>query len=371
MKQSSEGAQEQKPKSIGATVLDDLNRPDLEKTLKREMRELYAFFLDDETRARLSRMGTLRRSLAMSWWLLKSLILRLTPFRRLLLLLALILFIPQCGLRTEALRFTFQGSGLSILLVLVVLMLELKDKLVAKDELEVGRRVQLALLPDHNPVLAGWEIWMYTRPANDVGGDLVDYIRVPAERLGLALGDVSGKGLGAALLMAKLQATLRALATDARSLASLGSQANQIFCRDGIPGRFATLVYLLLEPSAGTVQVLNAGHPPPIVIRIDSTMSLPAVSVPLGMLTDSPYQDQQVDLDPGDLPLVYSDGLAEARDASGRFFDETDLESVIARLPGLTAAQAGDLIIKRAAAFMGDEPQYDDLSLVIIRRLAP
>src|SRR5512138_3275825 len=96
-----------------------------------------------------------------------------------------------------------------------VLMLELKDKLLARSELEAGRTVQLALMPDRPPVVPGWDIWLYSRSANDVGGDLVDYLQIDPQRLGVMLGDVAGKGLPAALLMAKLQATLRALVSTA------------------------------------------------------------------------------------------------------------------------------------------------------------
>jgi len=127
--------------------------------------------------------------------------------------------------------------SLGFVILLVILLLELKDKLVATDELAVGRAVQIAMLPRDNPVVSGWEIWLYTHPANEVGGDLVDYIKMDSDRWGIAIGDVAGKGLGAAMLMSKLQATLRALAPGFQELSDLGSEVNRIIYRDGLRNR--------------------------------------------------------------------------------------------------------------------------------------
>src|SRR2546425_3758516 len=110
-------------------------------------------------------------------------------------------------------------------------MLELKDKLLARDEIEIARQVQLALLPSRHPQPDGWSLWSFMRPANDVGADLVDYIELPEGRLGVVLGDVAGEGLGAALLTAKLQATLRALVPPCPALSGLGPQMNDILHR--------------------------------------------------------------------------------------------------------------------------------------------
>ncbi|MFQ5626458.1 MAG: SpoIIE family protein phosphatase, partial [Methyloligellaceae bacterium] len=140
-----------------------------------------------------------------------------------------------------------------------------QDKLLARDEIEVARQVQLARFPQEQPRLPGWAVWSYTRPANDVGGDLVDYIELDSGRLGVALGDVAGKGLGAALLTAKLQATLRALVPECRTLDELGGRLNTILHRDGLDNRYATLFYLELAHEGGHVRFLNAGHNPAIV----------------------------------------------------------------------------------------------------------
>jgi len=172
-----------KNRAIHSTVIDDFLHGDLERSFRRDFKELYHFYLDEEDLARLAKMGRVRRFLSMTWWLLKGLILKLPPLRRLMLLLALVLLLFQdFSWQTGDVRFTFGTSCMSLFIVLVILMLELKDKLLARDELEVGRAVQLALMPQACPEVPGWELWLFTSPANDVGGDLVDCLKTGERR---------------------------------------------------------------------------------------------------------------------------------------------------------------------------------------------
>lgn len=347
-------------KKFGKAVLNGLHRKDFKRTIRQDLQDLYYFYLDEDRRARLAAMNRFKRGIFRLTWLLKSLILKLTPVRRILLLVCLILFFYG--------DFYFLNI-VTFLILLLILMLELKDKLLALDELKIGRAVQLALLPDRNPILPGWEIWLFTRPANDVGGDLVDYLHIGEDRLGVALGDVAGKGLGAALLMAKLQATLRALAPDSDSLPELGARMNGILCRDGLPSRFATLVYLELEPHSGLLHILNAGHMPPIALRGAALEKLPSVAPLLGILPEATYTEQNIDLQPGDLLLVYSDGLTEAYNNKGDFFGDERLLGFLPQLQGLSAQAAGDRLLAELESFVGDERRSDDLSLVLLKRL--
>lgn len=241
---------------------------------------------------------------------------------------------------------------------------------MARNELEIGRKVQLALLPNSNPTLSGWDLSLFTRPANEVGGDMVDYLHIREDRLGVALGDVSGKGLGAALLMAKLQATLWALATDFSSLAELGARANGILCRDGLPGRFATLVYLELKPDSGHVRILNAGHLPPVIVKSGGVDRLSPVATPLGALPDSVYNEQRAEIEPGDCLIIYSDGLTEARNSKGEFFGEGRLQELLPGIRRLSAGDAGSHLLAEVERFVGEESYSDDLSLVILKRMA-
>ena len=238
-------------------------------------------------------------------------------------------------------------------LLFLVLMLELKDKLMARDELEAGRKVQLALMPDTSPSVPGWDLWLHTEPANDVGGDLVDHLQVDDRQHGVALGDVAGKALPAALLMVKLQATLRALVPQFGALNDLGSAINRILVRDGLPNRFATLVYLVLPIDSGTVRVLNAGHMAPLVVRGDTIEEMAHGSMALGFMSEATYGEQQVELTSGDVLIVYSDGVTEAINASGEFFGDERLRAAIQETAGQPVAAIGARILQVLEAFVG------------------
>lgn len=348
---------------LGQTVLEDLHRSDLTHTFQQDLRDIYQFYLDNETRQELAEMGQTKRWFYLTFWLLKSSILRLSPTRRLLLLGSIIFFVYGLGG-----NMPFLVSGFVVLLL--VLILELKDKLLAQDELATGRAVQSALLPKKHPYLPGWDAWLYTHPANDVGGDLVDYLPMDDDHLGLALGDVAGKGLGAALLMSKLQSTLRAIAPNYSDLAALGGATNTIFRRDGLPNRFISLVYLVLAPEAGRIRLLNAGHLPPLLLRNRSVIELTKGGPALGLMDAASYTEQTVTLQPDDYLIIYSDGLTEARNEFGSFFGFERLMRLLPSLQGLSAQDAGTRLLDQVAHFTGETRPSDDLSLIILRRRA-
>lgn len=163
-------------------------RGDFPRSVARTFEDLEAFFLSEDRQRRLAGMGLVRRWLYFGAWLFKSLFLNLTPARRVLLALALFLLWvrAQWGAGGHALRVDF--GGLAIGLLLLLLMLELKDKLVARSELQAGRVIQQALLPKEAPQVAGWDVWISTRPANEVGGDLVDFVTHEDGRVGARAG---------------------------------------------------------------------------------------------------------------------------------------------------------------------------------------
>ncbi|HVC20436.1 MAG TPA: PP2C family protein-serine/threonine phosphatase [Vicinamibacterales bacterium] len=341
------------------------------RTFHRSIDELEEFYLSTHSRDRLAAMRRGKRTVYLSLWLLKALFLKLTPSRRLLLLLSMwLLWVGVLNVSVGRQQVTVQFPFLGIAVLLFVLMLELKDKLLARNELEAGRAVQLALMPDRPPSFPGWDIWLFTRSANDVGGDLVDYLRIDPQRLAVALGDVAGKALPAALLMAKLQATLRALASQCPSLGELGRQVNRILNRDGLPNRFATLVYLELAPDSGRVRLLNAGHMPPLLVQAGSIRETPPGGIALGIVPEADCVEQQVELQAGDLLLVYSDGVTDAMNGAGEFFGEERLRAALAAVATSTAEVAGRSLLAAADAFTGDARAFDDLSLVVLKRLA-
>jgi hypothetical protein len=336
------------------------------RQIKKDFLEIREFFLDKHREKQLENMGRFRRAWYLIWWLIKILFFKLSSFRRILLILALFLI------------FTANNNGdtnsgkiiIGALLFFFIILLELKDKLLARDELEAGRSIQQALAPKTNPFVPGWDLWLYTRPANDVGGDLVDYLKINANRFGLAIGDVAGKGLPAALLMAKLQATLRAVAPDFPSLDNLAGKLNSIFNRDSLPNRFASMLYLEIKSDSDEIQFVNAGHFPPIVSGHGQIKEMEKGAPALGIMPDSTFRQESYQLKIGDLFIVYSDGVTEARNEVGDFFGENKLKELLTTIEGLTATQAGTKILETVDNFIGEANATDDLSLIILRRIA-
>jgi hypothetical protein len=351
-------------------VRDDV-RPGWRAMLRTTMAEVKEFYLTPEHRRRLDGMGALRRGLWFAGWLLKGMFLKLTPLRRFIFLVALILLLssPRVAATGGGTSVGADGSMFGAFLLVCLLLLELKDKLLARHELEAGRSVQRALMPERCPSLAGWDVWLYTRPANDVGGDLVDCLELGPGRVGFTLADVAGKALPAALLMAKVQSTLRALATDASSLSDLAAKTNDILCRDGLPNRFATLLYFELRDGDGGVRLLNGGHLPPVLVSAGGYHELQRGDMALGMMPGATYREQHQDVEPGEMLVAYSDGLTEALNAAGEFYGEDRLRAVFAGLSFLSAKQAGARILESVDAFIGTTRPYDDLSLIVLKRI--
>ena len=357
-------------KGFGRTLREDLRRGDFGRTMHRDYRELKEFFLDDERKARLKEMKSIRRALYTFGWLLKALFMKLTPARRLLLLLAFIMVLAPHNYQYsgEYVRISVETSILAVFIILFVLMLELKDKLLAHDELAEGRAVQTALMPEQSPEIPGWSVWLFTRTANEVGGDLVDLQALDANRYRVSLADVAGKGLKAALFTAKLQATLRALAPDVLTMSELAAKLNRIFYRDSLRNFFASLVCIELKADDGTVCMLNAGHLPPILITGSSIKETRKGDPAIGIFPDATYSEQRLKLELGEIFLVYSDGLTDAKNEQGEFFGQQRLMDLLPRVSHLNAQEIGNMIVANVDRFTGDARVYDDLSMAVIKR---
>jgi len=358
-----------KEPGIRKTIWEDIQRGDHGKNIRRDFDDLFEFFIDQETQKRLASKGRVGKFFSTFTKLFKILILRLSPTRRILFVLSIILvFIGNSTIHTETTNISFHYSVLGFIVILLILMLELKDKLLARSELEAGRAVQTALMPKHNPAFPGWSICLFSRPANDVGGDLVDSIPLSEQRLGIAVGDIAGKGLGAALLMAKLQSTLRALGPYFPSLSDLGKRLNEIFCRDSIPSRFATLAYLELTADSGAIRLLNAGHLPPIVVRNGAIEQLQRVAPALGIIQQAEFVEQYITLSPHETIVVYSDGLTEAQNRNEEFFGDERFHSLLRTIGTAGCNEIGKRLLAELDHFVGDARPSDDLSFVILKR---
>jgi sigma-B regulation protein RsbU (phosphoserine phosphatase) len=354
----------QQPEETGfwKTIRNDLNSGNFIETFRRDLKELKEYYLDEARRDQLQKMGKVKRWFLTGWWILKIFFLRLTSLRRILLLVGLILLLQDRGNANN-------NPLLGGLIILFILMLELKDKLLAHHELAEGHAVQEALMPDRSPAVPGWQLWLFTRPANEVGGDLVDFLKINEQRFGLALGDVVGKGLGAALFMAKLQATLRAIFPDDTSLGDLGEKINRIFHRDTLPNSFASLIYLEIQANSGAVRFVNAGHMPPVILRPGQVEEMPAGGPALGLMPKANYSEQTVELSKGEVLVIYSDGVTEARNEAGDFFGEERLFEIFSRSAPLSATAIGERLLAEVTRFIGKAKPHDDLSLVVLKQV--
>jgi len=358
---------------LGRTLRDDILHGDIWPSLRLDFRELKDFYIDDEKKARLEKMNWLKRTLYLLWWYIKILLLRLTPARRVLLLIGMLLIITSGNIAWQAgtVRSNPETYLLGGAILVFVLMLELKDKLLARSELQAGRAVQYALMPPTRPDIPEWDVWLHSEPANDVGGDLVDYIRLNDTCHALAIGDVAGKGLRAALLMGKLQATIRALVPGYASLPDLMLRINRIFIRDSLRSIFASLVYLEINSQDKLVRMVNAGHMPLLFIKNQSNVieKIGIQAPALGIVPDAEYSELSVGLTQGDLLIAYSDGVTEARNQDGMFFGEERLRRVLRQNAHLSTEQIGQKILKEIIWFRGDARIYDDISMIIIKPL--
>ena len=358
------------PPRLITTLRDDLARGGFFEDLRREGREIEEFYLDEEERERLRSKGKVQRWFAIAWWVLKNSILKLTSFRRILLVVGLVLVATDVGMQDRSGHLTLHFTGGGAVCLLLVIILELKDKLLARVELESGRAVQRAMSPNPTPTVPGWSLWLYTRPANEVGGDLVDFLRLDNSRSAIAIGDVAGKGLGAALFMVKLQSTLRALAPDFESLSDMMAKVNSILFHDGIPGRFASLLFLRIESAAGDLRLVNAGHMPPLIVAPDGFTEMPKGNAALGLSAKVQFEAQDLRLTPGQTLVIYSDGVTEARNDSGEFYGLDRLKGLCLECRGIPPQAFGERLLSSVAAFEGDARRTDDLSLAILQKSA-
>ncbi len=357
----------QEPK-LRTVLQQDIKHGGLLNTVRREYAELREYFLSEHRQQQLRSMGPFKKLVFIPWWLIKSLLLKLSWIRRLVLLLAFYFMLNPIRIKAnaEGLQFEQDSSWLGFILILLLLMLELKDKLLAKSELAAGRTVQQALMPEPEPLIPGWSTWLYYQPANEVCGDLLDFLRIEEWRFAIALGDVSDKGLGAALLMVKLQATLRALAPDHNDLGQLAAKMNEIYLRDAMAKSFASLVYLELHPNSESVQLFNAGHLPPIRIRQHTLQEIEKGDAALGLKPHAEFREQQINLAGGEALFIYSDGLTEARNSQGEFFGERRLFDLLKRCPEGPAHRMGEFVLAGLDEFVGDTPHHDDLSIAVL-----
>ncbi|MFT5143936.1 MAG: sigma-B regulation protein RsbU (phosphoserine phosphatase) [Rhodothermales bacterium] len=246
---------------------------------------------------------------------------------------------------------------------------EEKVLLAMRQEVELAHEIQANLLPSAPPVVPGYEFGGLSVPAKEVGGDYFDYIDMLDGRLGLTVGDVSGKGVGAALLMASSQATLRGQVVGGDDPASSLGRTNQLLCQVARKGTFVTLFLAMLEPATGLVSYANAGHNKPFVVLADGTIEILTLGgFVLGFLPSFQYQAAERVLSPGETLVIYSDGVTEAMNSASEQFDEERLYTLAKRYHRDGAPALVDRILNHVRAFAGEREQSDDITILVVRR---
>jgi phosphoserine phosphatase RsbU/P len=246
--------------------------------------------------------------------------------------------------------------------------LRLKDARMRR-ELTIARRVQHGLFPEESPSGPGWEASAHFRPAQELGGDLYDFYTLGDGRLALAVGDVSGKGVPAALYGAFASGTVRARAFLGQEPAEVLFRANRALRRRGVDGFFCTLSYALFDFKARRVAIASSGMPYPLHYRAKSAQCVPVeiAGLPLGAFDDSRYEEASLPLEPGDVLVFHSDGVSESHNGK-ESYGLARLRQIVEE-KALPAHDLGERILRDLALFMDGAEPSDDVTLVVVRIL--
>ncbi len=372
------------------TYTKDFTADDLQRLFTRDARDAYRFFTRHVDFAETAHLPWHKRLLARAKLLFLAFTMKLSPARRVVygvaLLLALVgllnlMSLDLAGARIGHVTVLFPGVALprgttslflAFLLMNLLVLLEVADRLSLKNDLEIAREIQQAMLPSGVFRGAGVETFGMSRPANTVGGDFYDILPLDDGRFVVAVGDVSGKGSPAALLMALLLAMLRTLVDARLEPAELVGRLNIQVCRHAPGSRFITFFFAVYDPRTGGLTYVNAGHMPPLLLRAGGrTERLSEGGIALGMFEGSTYLAGHAVLRPDELLAVYSDGITEAESPAGRPFDEQGLESTLQahRTAGLNAIS--DAVVKAVEGYTGETRFADDLTILLLRAGAP
>jgi len=355
---------------------------ELERLFTRETPEAYRFFSRTIDHAELLKLPWHRRVLAYARVFFLAFTMKLTPARRAIYAAALISIVIGLAELFQEVHLlvvphpTFAPGTLwllaGFLLVNFLVFVEVADRLTLKNDLEIARGIQQAMLPRAAFHASGVEAFGMTRPANTVGGDFYDILPLPDGRVLFALGDVAGKGSPASLLMALLLAMMRTLVDEGFEGAALAARLNAQIVKHAPASRFVTLFFGVLDTSTGEFGYVNAGQNPPLVRRATGGYDrLKTGGIALGMFEFATYEFASTRLNVGDVIVMYSDGVTEAEDEAGVPFEEPGLQAVI---DGAGWASAKELAWATFAAvdqYSEQRRLFDDLTILVVRRLPP
>jgi phosphoserine phosphatase RsbU/P len=338
-----------------------------------DARASYGFYGKDVDWDRIKKLPRWKRIfhiLAQFFWALMN---KLSPARRVLFVLSIaLLLLSGVKIQTSdhsSVDLNFQAVAAAILLLL--LSLELADKVILKRDLEIAREIQTWLVPSVPPYIPSAEVAFHTRPQNSVAGDYYDafYPNGEANKLMLVMADVAGKSVPAALLMATLQASLRTIASEGLPLSDLAARLNRYSCAHSLGGqRFTTAVLAEYDPSTRLLTYVNAGHNFPVVRRSNgSTERLESGGLPLGISLEAKFPAVDLQLLPGDTLVLFTDGVVEAFNAAGEEYTDPRWLDTIRNLPDIPAQDSLRFLMSTVDDFVGATRQSDDITCLVLR----
>ena len=351
-------------------ITDGLALRQLWSQFQADARFSYRLYSQEIDSRRMPGVGRVRHVFRMVKLFMWAIVEKLSPARRVLLLIALILFFPSMHLT----GFSTSGIFWGCIVLFVVLVLEIADRVVMKRDLQIAKEIQAWLLPPEPPKVQGLEIAFATRPANTVAGDYYDVFPRPATYSPegtylIAIADVAGKSIPAAMLMATYQASLKTLAGISSSLLDLVGRMNTYACSNSQNGRrFTTTFIAEYNPAKSDLVYVNAGHNAPILRRQTGTIErLPAGGIPLGILENAPYESGSATLQRGDWLVIFTDGVSEAVNSRGDEYDEWRIMSMLNANLTATPQLLLNTILNDINYFVGNTPQHDDITLMLLR----
>ncbi len=319
-----------------------------------------------------------KKPFRVSWGLFQAMLMKLSPARRVLLLLAIIIILIPTDIHVGGGLTRISVSWFGSVVLFLILTLELADRVTLKRDLEIAREIQQWLVPEKAPEVPGIDIAFATRPQNTVAGDCYDAFLRPSNTAGvqplvIAVADVAGKSVPAALLMATFQASLRALAGTSATLEENVIGLDRYARAHNLEGRrFTTAFIAEIEPIRGVMRYVNAGHNAPLLVHASHSVERlesggPPLGLPLFRGHEPNYECGRIQLAVGDLLFIFTDGVIDAVDEDGEEFGEERLLPLLNNLPNISAADMRDRVMGELNEFVGTARQQDDITCLLLR----
>jgi phosphoserine phosphatase RsbU/P len=368
--------------SFWLRVTEGMQLNQLWTQFRTDAKSSYRLYSKEVDSTRVAGMGPSDHFFRVAQQFFWAIIEKLTPARRVLLLIALVLVVLPGGewtfhtssetVKIVVFDFHFYGG----LLMFALLIAEVADRVVMKRDLQIAKEIQTWLLPANPPQIPGLEVAFTTRPANTVAGDYYDVFARPQTEPGgetflIAIADVAGKSIPAAMLMATFQASLKTLSSTHSSLTTLVSRMNRYACSNSQNGRrFTTAFIAEYDPASRRLTYVNAGHNDPILRRQAGVIErLGTGGLPLGIMEDAPYQSGEVTLQIGDWLAIFTDGVIEAENSLQQEYSEQRFITMLHAGAMLTPQILLNTVMVDLDRFVGDAPQHDDITCMLLRAI--